>query len=148
MPSTRSRQGCEECRRRRRKCDEQKPCCGQCSGFNRTCKYPLRLIWGNCRDQKTANVGQGMLQANQHALETGKVDSNPCLLLSLTKIRQCRKFSDTPPKRYRKTSLGFYASKSSKWGTLTSKVSKADDILRPRYSCFSFMPPIHTRRPP
>ncbi|KAK4122185.1 hypothetical protein N657DRAFT_599074 [Parathielavia appendiculata] len=46
MPATRSRQGCEECRRRRRKCDEQKPGCGQCSAFNRTCRYTLRLVWG------------------------------------------------------------------------------------------------------
>ncbi|KAM7190059.1 Fungal specific transcription factor domain containing protein [Naviculisporaceae sp. PSN 640] len=42
--TTRSRQGCDECRRRRRKCDEQKPCCGQCSSFNRICKYTLRVV--------------------------------------------------------------------------------------------------------
>ncbi|KAM7213346.1 Fungal specific transcription factor domain containing protein [Rhypophila decipiens] len=42
--TTRSRQGCDECRRRRRKCDEQKPCCGQCLSFNRTCKYTLRVV--------------------------------------------------------------------------------------------------------
>lgn len=40
----RSRQGCDECRRRRRKCDEQKPRCGQCSSFNRICKYTLRVV--------------------------------------------------------------------------------------------------------
>ncbi|KAK4099589.1 hypothetical protein N658DRAFT_560311 [Parathielavia hyrcaniae] len=46
MPGPRSRQGCEECRRRRRKCDELKPRCGQCSAFRRPCKYTLRLVWG------------------------------------------------------------------------------------------------------
>ncbi|KAL1869449.1 hypothetical protein VTK73DRAFT_3094 [Phialemonium thermophilum] len=46
MPAVRSRQGCEECRRRRRKCDERKPRCGPCSNFDRGCHYPLRLVWG------------------------------------------------------------------------------------------------------
>jgi len=44
MPGARSRQGCDECRRRRRKCDEQKPRCSQCSNFSRTCEYTLRLV--------------------------------------------------------------------------------------------------------
>lgn len=44
MPGARSRQGCEECRKRRRKCNEQKPRCGQCSAFGRTCEYSLRLV--------------------------------------------------------------------------------------------------------
>ncbi|KAK0652407.1 fungal-specific transcription factor domain-containing protein [Cercophora newfieldiana] len=45
MPGARSRQGCDECRKRRRKCDEEKPRCGQCSTFNRTCQYSLRVVW-------------------------------------------------------------------------------------------------------
>ena len=45
MPGPRSRQGCDECRKRRRKCDEQKPRCGQCISFNRTCEYHLRVVW-------------------------------------------------------------------------------------------------------
>ncbi|KAK3303890.1 fungal-specific transcription factor domain-containing protein [Chaetomium strumarium] len=71
MPGTRSRQGCEECRRRRRKCDEQKPCCGQCSTFNRMCKYTLRLVWGRGPGRKTSlvsQVGSGATQAD-HAID-------------------------------------------------------------------------------
>ncbi|EYB29312.1 hypothetical protein FG05_12094 [Fusarium graminearum] len=45
MASRRSRQGCGECRKRRRKCDEAKPSCGQCVSYNRTCQYELRLVW-------------------------------------------------------------------------------------------------------
>lgn len=45
MPGPRSRQGCDECRKRRRKCDEQKPRCGHCISFSRTCEYPLRVVW-------------------------------------------------------------------------------------------------------
>ncbi|KAL2267351.1 hypothetical protein VTJ83DRAFT_4628 [Remersonia thermophila] len=41
--NSRSRQGCDECRRRRRKCDESKPICGQCSTFHRTCNYSLQV---------------------------------------------------------------------------------------------------------
>lgn len=52
MPATRSRQGCEECRRRRRKCNEAKPRCGQCSEFDRSCTYPLRLVWSNNRKRR------------------------------------------------------------------------------------------------
>ncbi|KAM7201368.1 Fungal specific transcription factor domain containing protein [Rhypophila sp. PSN 637] len=68
--TTRSRQGCDECRRRRRKCDEQKPCCGQCLSFNRICKYTLRVVsvWTRQheaqQDQRVkpkTNQGQGVL---------------------------------------------------------------------------------------
>lgn len=45
MAKQRSRLGCVECRKRRQKCDEAKPSCGQCILNNRTCKYALRLIW-------------------------------------------------------------------------------------------------------
>ncbi|KAK8045464.1 hypothetical protein PG993_005488 [Apiospora rasikravindrae] len=45
MPGPRSRQGCTECRRRRRKCDEQRPICGQCSTFGRSCIYALKVVW-------------------------------------------------------------------------------------------------------
>ncbi|KAL6921055.1 hypothetical protein FSHL1_005027 [Fusarium sambucinum] len=45
MTGKRSRQGCGECRKRRRKCDETKPSCGQCASHNRKCQYELRLVW-------------------------------------------------------------------------------------------------------
>ncbi|KAK7931165.1 hypothetical protein PG985_001877 [Apiospora marii] len=47
MPGPRSRQGCTECRRRRRKCDEQRPICGQCSTFDRSCTYALKVVWSD-----------------------------------------------------------------------------------------------------
>ena len=58
MPPTRSRQGCEECRRRRRKCDERKPGCSQCSAYNRNCIYSLRVVWGG-RKSKTPEIKRG-----------------------------------------------------------------------------------------
>ncbi|EXV01502.1 Zn(2)-Cys(6) zinc finger domain protein [Metarhizium robertsii] len=65
MTGKRSRQGCEECRRRRRKCNEQKPRCGQCSAFNRTCKYSLRLVWGNARKYNKASEDSHGPRANE-----------------------------------------------------------------------------------
>ncbi|KAH7146331.1 fungal-specific transcription factor domain-containing protein [Dactylonectria macrodidyma] len=53
MPGKRSRQGCEECRKRRRKCDEQKPSCGPCSAFKRSCHYTLKLVWGGRKFKKS-----------------------------------------------------------------------------------------------
>lgn len=44
MLARRSRLGCEECRRRRRKCDEGQPKCGPCSTFDRNCNYQLKVV--------------------------------------------------------------------------------------------------------
>ncbi|CAK7207452.1 hypothetical protein SEUCBS139899_010262 [Sporothrix eucalyptigena] len=46
MPPARSRLGCDECRRRRRKCDEAKPACGPCTGARRECQYTLKIVRG------------------------------------------------------------------------------------------------------
>ncbi|KIH93402.1 hypothetical protein SPBR_09161 [Sporothrix brasiliensis 5110] len=46
MPAVRSRLGCDECRRRRRKCDEAKPACGPCTGARRSCRYTLKIVRG------------------------------------------------------------------------------------------------------
>lgn len=47
MLARRSRLGCEECRRRRRKCDEGRPVCGPCSKFHRRCDFKLKVVFGN-----------------------------------------------------------------------------------------------------
>ncbi|KAH8700465.1 hypothetical protein BGW36DRAFT_425289 [Talaromyces proteolyticus] len=41
----RVRTGCLTCRRRRRKCDEQKPCCANCETKGFTCKYPSKVTF-------------------------------------------------------------------------------------------------------
>ncbi|KAI8676162.1 Zn(2)-C6 fungal-type domain-containing protein [Fusarium sp. Ph1] len=45
---TRSRGGCERCRRRRQKCDQKKPSCERCvqAGIGGSCRYELKLSWG------------------------------------------------------------------------------------------------------
>lgn len=68
MSGQRSRRGCEECRRRRRKCNEQKPTCGHCATSNRTCKYSLQLVWGGRKFEKS-RFGQ-CLQLAQDSAET------------------------------------------------------------------------------
>ncbi|KAG9253753.1 fungal-specific transcription factor domain-containing protein [Emericellopsis atlantica] len=55
MPVRRSRLGCEECRRRRRKCDEGQPICGPCSSFRRQCDYTLKVVWGSLRSSGSSS---------------------------------------------------------------------------------------------
>lgn len=62
MPGARSRQGCEECRGRRRKCDERKPVCGQCSTYDRSCNYTLKVVWDAGRKPRKSGLGQQRLQ--------------------------------------------------------------------------------------
>ncbi|AOA63971.1 Hypothetical protein PAS_chr3_0871 [Komagataella phaffii GS115] len=54
---TRSRFGCRNCKRRKIKCDEQKPRCGKCvSGNLPECDYSIQLQWGRGRPYKTQKV--------------------------------------------------------------------------------------------
>lgn len=46
--ATRSRYGCATCRKRKKKCDEGRPQCGQCVSRGVQCGgYDMRLTWGN-----------------------------------------------------------------------------------------------------
>lgn len=42
-PQLRAKTGCLTCRRRKKKCDENKPHCGDCAQFKRTCTWPTVL---------------------------------------------------------------------------------------------------------
>ncbi|KAK8070185.1 hypothetical protein PG994_006801 [Apiospora phragmitis] len=83
MPGPRSRQGCTECRRRRRKCDEQKPLCGQCSTFGRSCIYALKVVWTDgLRSNKTSPAGHpvrpgGLICASGGPLPQSRTDHLP-----------------------------------------------------------------------
>lgn len=44
-PVKRSYHGCVRCKRRRQKCDEQKPNCGRCSNAQVSCEYKITLKW-------------------------------------------------------------------------------------------------------
>jgi hypothetical protein len=46
--ATRSRYGCATCRKRKKKCDERRPECGQCVSRNTRCGgYDMKLTWTN-----------------------------------------------------------------------------------------------------
>ncbi|WVQ77772.1 hypothetical protein IAR50_007462 [Cryptococcus sp. DSM 104548] len=51
---TRSRAGCLECKRRRRKCDEQIPECGRCRNSGHNCVYPGN--WRHAIDRPAVNL--------------------------------------------------------------------------------------------
>ncbi|CAD0090174.1 unnamed protein product, partial [Aureobasidium mustum] len=42
----RSWSGCARCKKRRQKCDEQRPGCGRCLAANAECVYEVKLRWG------------------------------------------------------------------------------------------------------
>lgn len=42
---TRSRTGCQQCRRASRKCDEARPICSRCQRLQKECDYSRHLIW-------------------------------------------------------------------------------------------------------
>ncbi|KAI5244667.1 hypothetical protein E4T43_03626 [Aureobasidium subglaciale] len=42
----RSWSGCARCKKRRQKCDEQRPGCGRCQGAGVECVYEVKLRWG------------------------------------------------------------------------------------------------------
>ncbi|KAJ5825217.1 hypothetical protein N7474_002355 [Penicillium riverlandense] len=56
----RSHHGCVRCKRRRQKCDEQKPACGRCRQAEETCDYSVILKWNGRvpRDPKTSKRKQ------------------------------------------------------------------------------------------
>ncbi|KAI4846935.1 hypothetical protein E4T44_04787, partial [Aureobasidium sp. EXF-8845] len=45
-PNKRSWSGCARCKKRRQKCDEQRPGCGRCNAANTECVYEVKLRWG------------------------------------------------------------------------------------------------------
>ncbi|CAG8362066.1 unnamed protein product [Penicillium salamii] len=63
MPTTlgqKSRMGCRECKTRKVKCDEQRPICGSCSKFNKSCSF-LRTtpyLWGSGLLNQTIERGK------------------------------------------------------------------------------------------
>jgi hypothetical protein len=66
---TRSRQGCAECRRRHRRCDEVKPVCGYCKSVGRDCNYTRQLAWGG-RPFKKSRFGK-CLEAGVQLIDAG-----------------------------------------------------------------------------
>lgn len=82
MPGKRSRQGCGECRKRRRKCDETKPSCGQCVANNRTCQYELRLVWS----QRAREPRNGMLNMSIGLISLINCDAQLPAILSAWSI--------------------------------------------------------------
>lgn len=61
----RSRNGCNECRRLHRRCDEEKPACLNCREAGKACSYQRPLSWGG-RPFRKSTFG--------YALESGVVE--------------------------------------------------------------------------
>jgi hypothetical protein len=46
----RTRKGCQTCKKRRKRCDEQRHTCGGCVKLNLHCAYGLNVRWGSTRE--------------------------------------------------------------------------------------------------
>ncbi|KAH7139059.1 hypothetical protein B0J11DRAFT_34192 [Dendryphion nanum] len=55
LPSKRTRNGCQTCKRRRKRCDEQRPNCGGCVRLGLKCTYHVSLKWATSRDSFVEN---------------------------------------------------------------------------------------------
>ncbi|KEY73029.1 hypothetical protein S7711_09886 [Stachybotrys chartarum IBT 7711] len=85
MPGQRSRHGCDECRKRRRKCDEAKPACSQCGRYKRTCVYSLKLVWGGRKGNKSWLAEADACQAGNATQKTNdKISTSQVLSLKTT----------------------------------------------------------------
>lgn len=65
---TRSRNGCQKCKKLKIKCDEQKPSCGYCLKKNIPCDYSKKLVWGG-RPFKDNRVLKSMKFENTSFIE-------------------------------------------------------------------------------
>lgn len=69
--STRSRHGCATCRKRKKKCDEGKPECGQCISRGVKCGgYGLKLTWSNSVASRGRLAGSSFTVPDQAQIET------------------------------------------------------------------------------
>jgi hypothetical protein len=65
MPIQRSRGGCHNCKRRKRKCDEARPQCLACQSRGDTCAgYNLQLKWNSSRvsPSHSSNISDGPMR--------------------------------------------------------------------------------------
>jgi hypothetical protein len=46
----RTRDGCQTCKKRRKRCDEQRPSCGGCARLGLGCIYGINVRWGTTRE--------------------------------------------------------------------------------------------------
>ncbi|KAH8889950.1 hypothetical protein GQ53DRAFT_868295 [Thozetella sp. PMI_491] len=70
-----SRNGCSQCRRRRVKCDEGRPCCSSCHQRNELCDYPVNRKVGS---SSTVIARSGMTPSDP-APQTRSITSNASL---------------------------------------------------------------------
>jgi hypothetical protein len=80
-PRTRGRNGCLNCRRRRKKCDEKKPTCGKCSATGETCEVDDRLIFrsiglGHCHPSQGESRTWGPYE--NHEVQSPEKTRSPC----------------------------------------------------------------------
>lgn len=75
----RSRNGCNECRRLHRRCDEGKPACLNCREAGKVCSYEKPLSWGGRPFRKSTfghALGSGVVEISN--VESNEMSSKSC----------------------------------------------------------------------
>ncbi|CAI6091575.1 unnamed protein product [Clonostachys chloroleuca] len=73
----RSRRGCLPCRKRRRKCDEQKPECGSCTARNVACVYPQpTFVFESQRGKGSVSGSTSGLENDAARVDSASPDAN------------------------------------------------------------------------
>ncbi|KAH6874417.1 fungal-specific transcription factor domain-containing protein [Thelonectria olida] len=108
---TRSRQGCRECRRLHRKCDERRPHCDNCLSVGKTCSYKKNLSWGGrpfgkSSFGKTLGAGVVLVNSTGSSTSTAQAGTSPFVYSSTqpapsTRSSECDTIarSGSPPLR-------------------------------------------------
>ncbi|KAI4724367.1 hypothetical protein E4T49_07902 [Aureobasidium sp. EXF-10728] len=84
QPSRRRRTGCDKCRARKVRCDEQKPTCGQCSAKGFDCQTSIKLKW----EQDYTSAGRAFGRAglwSRKAVEKSNA-SSPCIQVTKDEV--------------------------------------------------------------
>ncbi|KAH7069138.1 hypothetical protein BKA63DRAFT_101842 [Paraphoma chrysanthemicola] len=85
----RTRNGCQTCKKRRKRCDEQRPTCGSCNKLDLHCVYGMNIRWGTTRE----SFENAMMP--QTGLGTGSKDELYELLKTLDITQRLHRLIDT-----------------------------------------------------
>lgn len=72
-----SRDGCQECKKRKLKCDESKPVCWHCSRLSKTCVYKKNIRFSASRSFTADSVPSKTLKASTAIATTTKANPSP-----------------------------------------------------------------------
>lgn len=106
IKSSRSHGGCETCKKRKKKCDQQKPCCGWCTKRHTPCVYKKFVFIRRSNTRSSSSLNE--FKSRDNATVSQKTGN---LVATSSK---CENNDDKPKRKKRKISSGKEYNKSVK----------------------------------